>query len=98
MPVLFHPWRILQVTTVIFTVLFFVYHTQRLSTPLQQITDPDAYITMMRDQSEKRNRLHKNNKGWTKLPEVTQSKRPISSFSRKGPNSEMQLALIKAIL
>lgn len=50
---------------------------------------------MMREQAAKRKKL--TSKGRTILPEVT-PKRPISSFSGHGPNNELQIALIKAII
>ena len=62
-------------------------------------TDPTAYVTMMREQAAKRNRIkfEQGIKGRTKLPDVS-PKRPISSFSRHGHANELQMALIKAVL
>ena len=60
-----------------------------------QAANPTAYVTMMREQAAKRNKLA--TKGRTILPDVT-PKRPISSFTRHGPNNELQIALIKAIV
>jgi hypothetical protein len=51
---------------------------------------------MMREQAAKRNKI-KSTKGRTVLPDVA-PKRPISSFTRHGPNDELQIALIKAII
>ena len=51
---------------------------------------------MMREQAAKRNKI-KTTKGRTVLPDVA-PKRLLSSFSRHGPNNELQIALIKAII
>ncbi|XP_046658005.1 cilia- and flagella-associated protein 58-like [Daphnia pulicaria] len=61
-----------------------------------QAANPTAYVTMMREQAAKRNKI-KTTKGRTVLPDVA-PKRLLSSFSRHGPNNELQVALIKAII
>ncbi len=63
---------------------------------LIQAANPTAYGTMMREQAAKRNKI-KTTKGRTVLPDVA-PKRLLSSFSRHGPNNELQVALIKAII
>ncbi|XP_057364666.1 cilia- and flagella-associated protein 58-like [Daphnia carinata] len=61
-----------------------------------QAANPAAYVTMMREQAARRNKVMAT-KGRTVLPDVA-PKRPISSFSRHGTSNELQIALIKAIL
>lgn len=51
---------------------------------------------MMREQAARRNKVM-TTKGRTVLPDVT-PKRPKSNFTRHGPNNDLQVALIKAII